>query len=69
MREAISWLLSDFRGQTNIEGLNCEINLSKEKTQTHHTRKHDGNKEATDNQVSRIVQHRAREQRSYEEAR
>jgi hypothetical protein len=68
MHAAISWLLSDFHGQTDIESLNCEIKLSKEKSQTHNTREHDGNKEATDNQVSRIVQHRAREQRSYEEA-
>ena len=69
MHAAISWFLSDFHGQTDVESLNCEINLSKEKTQTHNTREHDGNKEATHNQVSRIVQHRAREQRSYEEAR
>lgn len=56
------------RGQTDLEGLNCEVNLSKEKYQTYNRREHGPNKEATDNQAGRIVQHEAREQRCNDEA-
>jgi len=68
MHAAISCLFPRHRRQTDLEGLNCEVNLAKEKGQTYNRREHGGNKEATDNQASRIVQHGAREQHCDDEA-
>ncbi len=47
MHAAISSLFPRHRGQADLEGLNCEVNLSQEKGQTYNRREHGRNKEAT----------------------
>ena len=68
MRVTVSCIFPRPRGQSDLERLNCEVNLSEEKGQTHDRGEHSRNKESAYSQAIRKVQDGTRKQRRDYEA-